>query len=66
MIAPSIISRLKDERSGVTYDIYAYRHLTTREITEVVRQYVASTKGRRKKVEHGQTIKIKTIIGHNQ
>lgn len=65
MQLPNIRSTIKDPDSDVIFHVIAYRALSKAEMIEQVREFMSSNK-RRRQIKPGQTIKIFTIIGHDQ
>jgi hypothetical protein len=64
MDQPTVINTLIDNEKNITYEVFAYRKLTREELVLAVRHFYAQKK--KPRVKPGQTIKIITIIGHNE
>ncbi|MEO5625746.1 MAG: hypothetical protein ABIQ70_07050 [Dokdonella sp.] len=62
MEKPSVVSSMKDQKTNVTYHVFAYRTLTMGELVQAVRFQQSQ---QRKKPKKGSSIEIHTIIGHN-
>jgi hypothetical protein len=60
MSFPTIETTGRDEDSGVTYIVVAYRALTPEELQQTVLQYLRRT---RKKPKSGTTVRIHSLIG---
>jgi hypothetical protein len=63
MELPQVSNPIRDDGKNVTYNVIAYRKLSRNEIVQAVRYYHSQKKT--KKLKNGTTVKIVTIIGHN-
>lgn len=62
MEPPKINSPIRDAARNITYNVLAYRALSTAERTQAVRIYLAQAK---KKPKPGSTVTIISIIGYD-
>jgi len=65
MELPNVASEIKDPAKGITYRVIAYRALSRPELVQCVQQYNSQPQGKRPKLKAGQTVEIRTIIGHD-
>jgi len=62
MQPPDVENRFRDEESGVTYVVFAYRQLEDHEIINAVRYALAQCK-KKEWPKRGQTFTIFTVLG---
>jgi hypothetical protein len=63
MEGPQVENKLKDEASGVTYSVLAYRRLSQDEIVQSIGFYLSRA---RKKPKRGSVVTIVSIVGANE
>lgn len=62
MPPPDIENRFHDQKSGVTYIVFAYRQLEDHEIINAIGYTLARTK-KKERPKRGQTFAIFTVLG---
>lgn len=64
MEQPTVRTTMKDEMTGVTWCVLAYRAVSQGEMVAAIRHHLARRNARKPK--RGQTIMIITIIGYDE
>ncbi|MGH7982865.1 MAG: hypothetical protein ACREFF_06920 [Candidatus Udaeobacter sp.] len=62
MHPPDVENRFRDEKSDITYVVFAYRQLEGREIIDAIRYVLARCK-KKDRPKRGQTFTIFTVLG---
>jgi hypothetical protein len=62
MQPPDVEHRLRDEQSGVTYIVFAYRELEHHEVINAIRSALAHCK-KKERPKPGQSFTVFTVLG---
>lgn len=64
MQSPEVVTAIEDSNTGVIYEAVAYCNLTPDQARRAI--LMATTSKQRKKLKRGQTLRLMTVLDHEQ